>query len=194
MASKGESEKLFEQSPYKEKLELARKQVLADAVMEQFDKNLDIPDAELKEYYEKHKDDFAVAAVQSLLVPTKSKEEEAAATAKARQLAGQMKGEAEAASLIAQYPGGLTSIRKGDANMDAGIRAAVFALKPGEVTAPIAQPNGIYVFRLSSVGTPDFQSAEANIRRIVADARFHAWIEDVQKSVTVAPVKAPGGN
>jgi peptidyl-prolyl cis-trans isomerase C len=187
MAAKGETDKLFEQSPYKEQLELARKQVLAQAEMQEFDKNLDIPDAELKQYYDTHKDDFATAKVQSLPIPTSDK-------AKARQMAARMKEGTGLAGLLAQYPGGLTSVRKGDPKVDAAIRSAVFALKAGEVSAPVVQPNGVYLFRLESVSTPEFQEAQATVRRTVADARFNAWIEEVRKSVTVTPVKGPGGN
>lgn len=185
MASKGEADKLFEQSPYKEQLELARKQVLAQAEMQEFDKNLDIPETELKAYYDMHKDDFATAGVQSLLIPIKAREEEAAATAKARQLAPQLKAGTGLDGLLARYPGGVTSVRKGDPKVDAAIRSAVFALKPGQVSAPVVQPNGVYLFRLQSIATPEFPEAQATVRRTVADARFNAWIEEVRKSVTV---------
>jgi len=58
MAAKGEAAKLAEQSPYKEQLELARKQVMAQAAMDRFYKDLTIPEDELKKYYEDHKADF----------------------------------------------------------------------------------------------------------------------------------------
>jgi parvulin-like peptidyl-prolyl isomerase len=194
MAAKGEAAKLFEQSPYKEQILLARKQVLAQAAMDQFTNDLDISDAELKEYYEKHKDDFSIATVQSLLIPVKSREEEAGAAAKARQLSARIKDGAELAGLLAQYPGDLTSIRKGDPRIAAAIRTAVLALHPGEVSSPLVQPNGVYLIRLQNVATPEFQDALATVRRTVTDARFNEWIAEVQKSVTVTKTGPHGGN
>jgi len=194
MAAKGEASKLYEQSPYKEKLELDRKQILAQAVTDQFFNNLDIPDAELKEYFDKHPGDFDTASVQSLLIPTSSKEEEAAATAKAKQIAPQLKDGTNLAMLFAQYPAGLTAIHRNDPAVDAAIRTAVFALKPGQVSEPIVRPNGVYLIRLDSTASVDFQKAKPDVRKTIADSRFQAFIEEVRKSVTVTPVKAPGGN
>ena len=168
--------------------------MLADAVIDQFYKNLDIPDADLKEYYDKHKGDFETAGVQALLVPIASKAEEAAATAKARQLAPQFKEGTDIAILFAQYPAGLTTIRRNDPAVDAELRAAAFALKPGEVSEPIVRPNGVYLIRLDSIAAADFAKAKADVKKTMSDARFQAFLEEVRKSVTVTPVKTPGGN
>ncbi|MDR3700131.1 MAG: peptidylprolyl isomerase [Candidatus Sulfopaludibacter sp.] len=194
MAAKGEAAKLYDQSPYKERLALFRKQTLAEAAMQEFENNLDITDAEVKEYYEKHKSEFDVAAVQALLVPIKSKEDVPAATAKAQQIAPQLKDGTNMAVLFAQFPANLTSIRNGDAAVPAAVRKAVFALKPGEVTAPIAGPNGVYVIRLDKVSPVNAEQAKPYVRKSIADTRLQAFLEDVRKSVTVTPLKAPGEN
>src|SRR5215471_3318023 len=55
MAEMAEKAKLWEQSPYKEQLELGRKTVLAVAQIEQYSKNLNISNAEVDKYYEDHK-------------------------------------------------------------------------------------------------------------------------------------------
>jgi parvulin-like peptidyl-prolyl isomerase len=194
MAAKGEAARLYDQSPYKERLALIRKQILAEAVMQRFENDLDISDAEVKEYYEKHKTEFDVAAVQALLVPIKSKEDAPAATAKAQQIAPQLKDGTDTAVLFAQYPANLTSIRGGDAAVPAAVRKAVFALKPGEVTAPVVEPNGVYVIRLDKVTSVSFDQAKPYVRKSISDAKLQAFLEDVRKSVTVTPVKAPGEN
>ena len=193
MAAKGEAAKLYDQSPYKERLALFRKQMLAEAVMQQFENNLEITDADVKEYYQKHEREFDVATVQALMVPIKAKDDAPAATAKAQQIAPQLKDGTNVAVLFAQYPTNLTSIRNGDAAVPAALRKAVFALKPGEVTAPLVEPNGVYVIRLDKVTTVNFEQAKPYIRKSISDAKLQAFLEDVRKSVTVTPLKAPEG-
>jgi parvulin-like peptidyl-prolyl isomerase len=178
MAEKAEESQLAEQSPYKEQLALQRKQVMAQAAMDQFYKNTVIPEDELKKYYEDHKADFATANVQTLLVPLKSKET-------AGKLAARLKSGSSVAELLLQYPAVMPTVRKSDARLDPAVRTAVFNLKPGEVSAPIAQPNGVYIFRLQSIETPEYQGLRGEIWRTMANVRFAAWMEEMRKSVTV---------
>jgi hypothetical protein len=147
LAAKAEAAKLFEQSPYKDQLELQRKQVMAQAQMDQFYKDVAISDGEVKEYYEKHKDDFAVAEVES---------------------------------------NGVKAVfRKSDVNADPAIRKAIFALKPGELSAPVATAKGTATYRLKSISIPAFEAARPDVWRTLADARFAAWMDEVRKTVTV---------
>ena len=189
MAAKGEANKLYEQSPYKEKLEAFRKQTLAEGVMQQFVNDVDISETELKDYFDKHKGEFDIAKVQALLIPINSKAEEASATAKAAQVAPQLKDGTKIAILFAQYPANLSEVRKSDATVPAAVRKAVFALKPDEVSAPIVEPGGVYVTRLDKVTIVDYATAKPYVRKTIADAKLQAFLEEVQKSVTVTPVK-----
>src|SRR5581483_1098894 len=84
LAAKAEAAKLAEKSPYKEQLELARKQILAIAELNEVCNNTPIPDADVEAYFTKHKADYAMAKVQALLIPQKGSTEEA--LAKAREL------------------------------------------------------------------------------------------------------------
>src|SRR5690242_10259088 len=61
MAELAEKQKLADQSPYKEQLELGRKTVLAVAEMAEYSKNLNIPNAEVEKYYNDHLDTFTTA-------------------------------------------------------------------------------------------------------------------------------------
>ena len=58
LAARAEADKLDERSPYKEQLELQRKQILAQAAADQFFKEVVIPEADLKKFYEEHKADY----------------------------------------------------------------------------------------------------------------------------------------
>lgn len=191
MAAKGEEEKLDQLSPYKEQLDLARKQLLADAAMQHYYNTLDISDDEIKSYYDKHPDDYTTASVSSLLVPLKSKEDQAAAIEKARDCAKALKDGTNLATLFAQYPGNLTSIRQNDPAVDKAARDAVFALKPGETSSPVVTAAGVYVFRLDSVSKAGYDNVKPNVRKVIADERLNAFLDDMRKKVTVTMVKKP---
>ena len=53
-------------------------------------------------------------------------------------------------------------IRRSD-NLPEAIRNAVFALKPGEISEPVRQPNGFYLFRAEEGGCPPFQQVRDEI-------------------------------
>ncbi len=189
MATKGETEKLYNLSPFKEQLDMARKQILAQAVMQRFYDTVEITDEEIKAYWEKHKDEYATAGVQCMMIPARSKEEQAAAEGKARDAGKALKDGTNLAMMFAQYPCNLTTIGRTDPAVDASIRKAVFALKPGEITAPVTLPSGIYVIRVDTMTSGDFDKLKPNVRKSIADARFNDFMEEVRKSVTVTMVK-----
>jgi foldase protein PrsA len=185
LAAKAESDKLAEQSPYKEQLELQRKQLLAQAEMDQFYQHQDISDDELKKYYEEHKDNFVTAGGEYLLIPVKSRDEAAAAMTKARGVATQLKTGRGIEALLAQYPANLPAMRKSDPRIPQAVRTAAFALKPGEVSAPVVESNGVYVLRLQKIFTPDLQDIRGEVWQTIAATRFAAWMEEIRKTVTV---------
>ena len=191
MAAKGDAEKLYQISPYKEQLDLARKQLLAQAVMQEFYNKLDISDDEIKNYYEKHPDDYTTASVQSLLVPMKSKEEETDAVAKARDCAKALSDGSNLAVMFAKYPGNLTTVRKNDPAVDKAAREAIFALKPGETSSPVVTAAGVYVFKLDGISKTGYDNVKPTVRKAIADARFNEFMDQMRKEVTVKMVKRP---
>jgi parvulin-like peptidyl-prolyl isomerase len=186
MAEMAEKSKLWEQTPYKEQLELGRKTVLAVAQMAEYSKNLNIPAAEVDKYYADHKDDFTTANVTVVQVPLKSAADAAAAKTKAETLWKQVQGGADFAALAKQYPveGEFHSFKKSDA-IPQEIKDAVFQLKAGGVTRPVALPNGVFLVKLDSLVVKSMSEARGDVLKTLQDAKFQAWMNDVRKSVVV---------
>jgi hypothetical protein len=106
--------------------------------------------------------------------------------AKAADLAKQLKSGAEFAAMAKRYPApALTQIRRYDNNLSSAIREAVFAARPGENTRPVAQPDGVYVFRVLRVTPQAYSEVSAYAAKAVSDERYQSWITSVTQSVTV---------
>ena len=186
MAEMAEKAKLFEQSPYKEQLELGRKTVMAVAEMAEYSKNLNISTADVEKYYEEHKDGFTTAKVTVVQVPVRNESEAGAAMTKAQSLWKQIQAGGDFNTMAKQYPveGDFKSFKKSDA-IPPEIKDAVFALTPGQVTKPVARPNAVFLIRLDSLDVKPLQDARGDVLKTMQDAKFQAWMDGVRKSVVV---------
>lgn len=178
MAELGEAARLYDQSPYKEQLALARTMVLAQAQMQEY--HPDVPPSAEHEYYEAHQGSFGVAKVKAIFIPGVDDAE-----AKAGEVWKQLTSGADFAAIAKQYPMDMDTIAKSDAATPADVRATVFALKPGEISRPLKQPNGFYLFRLESLSVKPYSEVRGEINRTLGDQRYSDWMAAVQKSVTV---------
>src|SRR5262249_636480 len=108
LAEIAEKEKIADESPVKEQLQLAltlqRKKVLADALAQQYVTRHPVTAEDEKKYYAAHLGDYTVAHVQGLCVPIATEKESGAAKAKADELAAQLAKGAGFAALAAKYP------------------------------------------------------------------------------------------
>jgi len=191
LAALAEAAKLEEESPYKEQIELSRKQVLAQAAMENYYKSQKISPADERQYYDQHPDAFTFASVKAIYVPSLSGAADGARK-EAADLWKQATAGTDFVALARQHPpakdskdGAIGPIRKDDAAIPAAIRDAVFRLKPGQVSSPVEQPAGVYIFRLESLSIKPFPDVQGEIWKAIADSRQKAWLDEVRKSVTV---------
>jgi hypothetical protein len=156
MAELAEKAGLAEKSPYKEQLALQRTLTLSQAMGTEYGRDVPVTAEDEQKFYDQHKDLFVAADVVAVRSPDKAK-----ATT-------------------------FTQIRRYDDTFSSAMRDAVFAVKPGETTIPIVQPDGIYVFRIVRVTPQPFSEVRGYTSKAVSDERYQSWIASVTKSVTVA--------
>jgi peptidyl-prolyl cis-trans isomerase C len=177
MAELAEKAGLAEKSPYKEQLALQRTLILSQAMGAEYGRDVPITAEDEQKFYDQHKDFFKTADVLALRAPDK---------VKAAELARQLQSGADFAALAKQYPApGLTQVRRYDDNISSSIRDAVFAAKPGEITTPIAQPDGVYIFRPVRITPQPFSDVRGYAAKAVSDERYQSWMASVTQSVTV---------
>lgn len=192
-------EKLEEKSPAKEQLASARRQILALAAINDKLLNVLVTPEDQKQYYENNKDRYTQAKVQVIYIgfvtdpaaaskenPGKKYRTEEEAKAKVEEIRKQIKSRENFIRLVKEYSedeaskdhdGEFGLVRKSD-NIPAEIKQVIFSLKTGEVSGPVLQRNGYYLFRIDAFTVEDYAAVKDNIYSELKTQRAQAWIEE----------------
>lgn len=204
LVAEAEKEKLAEQSPCREQLEWVRSDVLAQALLNDFNRRNPATPEEEKKFYEAHRDNYEEAKVKVIYIAFAA--DPKAAPAAGRKLLGEQEARAKIESLRRQAlegadfaalarqhshdetsaakDGDLGVIRRSDQVPDA-IKAAIFSLKPGQVSEVVAQPNGFYLFRLEEMRTKTLDEVRQEVSREAQSEKFREWFDSIRKSIAV---------
>ncbi|HEY3740397.1 MAG TPA: peptidylprolyl isomerase, partial [Bryobacteraceae bacterium] len=190
---------LDKESPNKEALELMDREVLAQAYVTEERNQTTVSPAEEEAYYKKHMEDFESAKVNAILIAFspnpkpasdgKTPRSEAEAKAKADDLVKQLRAGGDFAKLATENSDDKNSASKGgeypsikrNAPYPQSTKDAVFALKPGEITDPVRQPSGFYIFKLIAKESEPLPAAAPQISARLKQEKFQEWITGLQK-------------
>ncbi|HYL35675.1 MAG TPA: peptidylprolyl isomerase [Bryobacteraceae bacterium] len=203
MAEDAVKEGYDQASPYKEQLEFARLQILTQAELTLHGNALPVSQEDQEKYYKEHPDRFQDAKVAVIYIafnpaPDKTGPDgkklltEAEAKAKIDDLRKQIAGGADFGKLArdnsndpsATKDGQFGSIKHSSPYPDA-IKSAVFALKPGELSQPIRQPNGFWLIRLDAMQTESYEEAASQIFQQLKQERMTEWTKALQAQFAV---------
>ncbi|MBI1791213.1 MAG: peptidyl-prolyl cis-trans isomerase [Acidobacteria bacterium] len=200
-----EKAKLDQASPFKEQLAFQRMQILYNAQSNAVYSSIHISAEEVKKFYEANKDRYSQVRVKVIYVSFSSNPPaspdpkgkkiltESEAKAKAESLLGEIRAGGDFVKLAKQHSEDADSvardaefatIRKSD-NIPDAIKAAIFSLKAGQVSEPVRQPNGFYLFRAEDVTAQPLDQVTEDIVTQARQARFNQWMQDVQQRVQV---------
>lgn len=206
LAEMAEKAGIPEEEPHKTRLAYQRAVYLAQAEMDHAAMRIQVKPEEQQQYYEEHKQDFANARVRVIYVsfndnPPPSKDPKAKrprtsaeAEKLARELVEKARSGADFAALARQFSddgetkakgGEFRPVKPNDANLPPEIRTVIFALKPGQVSDPVRQTGGFWIFRLEDYVVPAFSDVQNQVYEALREARFRQWIEGVQKSLQI---------
>jgi len=200
-----EEAKLDQQSPYKENLAYARMNVLATAEIGAAINLIVVEPAEIVKYYESNKRKYTHVRVKAIYIAfsddaaadsaSKGKKPltEAAAKAKADKLLAAIKGGADFVKLVKENSDDETSREKdGDFatlhasdNIPDAFRSAVFALKQGDVSEPLKQPNGFYLLRAEEVTVRPLSEVRDEIYNELKNIRSDEWLRGIDAQAKV---------
>jgi peptidyl-prolyl cis-trans isomerase C len=203
-----EKEKLADQEPFKGQLDFLRMNFLAQSYIEHLSRTIDVSQQDFLNYYNEHKADYEEATVRAIYIAfstTPSAPSSAAsgkkpltedqAKAKAEALVKQLRNGGDFAKLAqensddaatAQKGGELGVIKKSATGVPAELRQVIFGLKAGEVSDPVRQPAGFYIFKAENVRTIPFEEAAVSMAPAVRGAKVRAELDKVLKSVQVS--------
>jgi len=202
LAQMAEKNKLYEESPAKEMLQFNRMQVLTNAQINDTINKIAVPPADVQKQYEANKGRYTQVRVKALYISFspaaaapggKKYMTEPEARAKIEQLLKEIRGGADFVKMIKQHSedqasaakdGDFGNIRRGD-NLPDAVRNAIFALKQGEVSEPVRQPNGFYLFRAEQITEQPLAQVRDEIFNELKQNHFRAWMEETQRSLNV---------
>jgi peptidyl-prolyl cis-trans isomerase C len=195
---------LDQKSPFKEQLEINRIQVLSTAELSDVQNTMKITPEDQHKYYQDNPDKFKEVKIRVIYIaynPTPGKAAtdgktivtEAEAKAKIEDLAKQIQGGADFGKLARDLSDDKASAAKdgefGVIKQDSGypeaIKTAVFALKQGELSAPIKQPNGFYLIRAEEINQKSFDDSIVQILQVEKQAKFQEWLKGMQAQYSV---------
>ena len=204
--------KLGEQSPYKEAIEHSRMQVLVQAKINEAINSATVEPAQIVKYYDSNKQKYEQVKVKAIYIafsenpapPAAGKGKkaltDAEAKAKATRLLAAIRGGADFVKLVKENSddamsrdkdGDFATLRMSD-NIPDAFRTAVFALKQGEVSEPLRQPNGYYLLRAEEVTFSPLSQVRDGIFNDLKQQRYAQWFEKLNREtkVTVNPAFA----
>lgn len=214
LAMLAEKNRLHERSPSKEMLAHHRMQVLLSAQINHFMDTVRVPSEEIERHYNEHRDRYTQVRVKAIYIsyvagsPPAGAEKKALTEAEARikieKLLKEIRGGADFVEMVRKHSedetsaakdGDFGNIRRSDSLPDA-VRKAIFELKEGEVSEPVRQPNGFYLFRAEKIVPQPLAQVRDEIFNQLKQERFRQWMEEMQAGVNVtfpgeAPAAAP---
>jgi len=204
LAHMAEQQKLGEQSPYKEQIETTRLQILAGAKLTEEMNSIMVEPDELLKYYDTSKDKYRQVKVKALYVSFSDSSAANAGSAKKPRTEDEAK--AKITSLLAEIRAGgsfetlvrdnsddeTSKAKEGDFgvwrvsdNIPDALRSAAFALKQGDVSEPVRQPNGFYLLKADEVSYRPLSEVRNDIYQTLRGEHYGKWVHDIDASVKV---------
>jgi peptidyl-prolyl cis-trans isomerase C len=204
LAEDAEKAGIDKQSPYKEQLDAYRMRLLSNAEANTVNNTTPVSEEEERKYYQGNPGKFEEIKVRVIYIaynpmPGKTAPDakklptEAEALAKIQDLAKQIQGGADFGKLARENSDDQTSagkdgdfgVIKQDSTLPKEVKDAVFALKQGEISAPVKQPNGFYLLRADEINQQSFAEATFRIIPAVRQEKFDAWMKVLQTQYSV---------
>jgi parvulin-like peptidyl-prolyl isomerase len=208
MLQAAEKAGLEKQNPFKEKIAMARRQILVSGLIDQQHKDFNVPIEDAKSFYENNKDMYQQAMVRVIFItgmsetrnigdsnavkartPEDIKARAEAAARLAREgkdfaaVAKQYSDDPESAAKGGEFP---HPIRPTSANVPANIRGPVLAAKAGDIVGPIQHETGFYIFKIVSNGQATFDQVKDDLVREMKDAGLKHWLDGFKKESSVS--------
>jgi foldase protein PrsA len=197
-ANQAEKLKLDQQSPWKERLELDRTQLLAQAYMTQMGTNPTMASGvDPQQYYNSHPADFEQVKLSGILVAfsapgtpasgAKTTRTEAEALQKVNDLEKKIKDGGDFSALArtdsdqqqsAVRGGDLGTYTLGDPNLPPDIKTAISKLQAGQVSDPIRVPGGYFILKVDSRTKLPFDQARPGIVQKMEVDKYKIQVQD----------------
>lgn len=201
LAKQARTEGLDQKAPYKQQIDYSVLMFLAQSLIAERSRTPVISSADMKSWFDSHKSQYKRARVRGILVSwgqipkegEKSRTDTEAA-AIIDEVVKRAKSGESFAGLAKRYSedvstkdkgGEFPLIRPEDKAINSSIKAAVFTIKPGDLSTAIRLPGGIYVFKLEELVEPTMQDLNDEIITQLGRDQSIQWIEKFRQESKV---------
>ncbi len=205
LSAMAEKAGLDKSSPLKEQLAYNRMLALAQAQLQASEEQFTVGPDVVQKFYENNKDLYTSARLKVIYIPfslgsgaqtsgaEKKALSESDAKAKAEKVYADLQSGADFVKLVkensgdpasASKDGDFGTIRRSD-RIPEEVKQAVFALKPGEVSRPVRQPNGFYIFRAEEASLEPLDKVRGQIMDQLRTTHMNEWVQATQKSIEI---------
>jgi hypothetical protein len=204
LARKGEQVKVDEKEPFRDQWLFLKMNFLANAYISYLNTQVKITQEEIQEQFKRNKADYEEAQVRAIYIAFsrsggqdaqgRKRLTEPEAKAKAAKLAADLKKGADFAALAKEHSDDAASAEKGgqiegikrtSTGVPAEVRTVVFALQPGEVSEPVPQPAGYYIFKLDQIKTTPYEEAASGIATQLQSQKVQQEVQKVLGTVEI---------
>jgi len=176
--------------PYAQRLDWQSLGVLMNAQIEAMIKAIEIPETEIRAYYDKNILQYRTMRATVIRVTNEKAGDAAKAKAMAEDVVRQARAGAKFADLGEKYssepdlakPGFANTITP-DFDLPEAAKARLFATLPGQVTDPIQMVDSYVIFRVEELKPKPLSDVRAEIKGELQQQRSGAEIEKVQKTI-----------
>lgn len=194
LAKMAEDDRIDQLSPTREALEYNRLAILSQAKMDDAAMHTTVLPSQVAEYYETHRDRYRQVRVKAIYIGFGGRRMTASeAKAKAAKLAAQARAGADFVKLVRENSDDETSRAKdgefltlrGNDNVPDAVRDTVFKLRQGEVSDPVPQSNGYYIFRAEEISFRPLEDVRDEIFTQVKQQRYADWVDKTRRGNNV---------
>ncbi len=204
LASMAEKAKLDQESPHKERIEYSRTQVMVQAQIDATTAGFTVSPEEQDKLYQQNRERYRTARIKGIFVPfaapgapapaedLKAPSEEDA-KAEADEIVKQARGGADFVKLVKEHSRDAESRAKdGDfgtvtpgMRVPDSIKLAIFGLKKGEISEPVRENGGFFIFKAEETGQRTLDEVREEIGREIRQAKLQQWLDSVRQAVDV---------
>jgi peptidyl-prolyl cis-trans isomerase C len=194
MGAEAEKRGLAEHNPLKLQLEMARMQLLSNAVIQQHEIEEIVTPFEQRGYYQANQAAYSGVKVKLIYLPFSNGTEELQSKRKMEEIHQRLLGGAPFVEMVKQYSkheesrnkeGDYGEIRLTD-QIPQAVKDVAFSLKDGAFSAPTRLPNGYYIFQRTGVNVDPYDKVKDPIFTEIKQKRNTEWVEKHRKAVAVS--------
>jgi peptidyl-prolyl cis-trans isomerase C len=204
LAQEAQKRKLDQTTEFKNQEMFQNFSLMANTLAGQVSKEVQISEADVRQYYEAHKSEFETVHAKHILIrfqgsqvpvrPGQKDLTDAEALAKAQDIRKQIQNGADFATLAkaesddvgsgGNSGGDMPAFKKGQ--MVPSFETAAFAMKPGELSEPVKSQFGYHIILVVSHDTKSFEEVRAELETRMKPEQgqkaVNKFIEDLQKA------------